>query len=105
MAAFDYRSVMKPKSFLSVFNPGAEIKKDFNGNTYTFPAEGVVEISEAISRSFDKDTNVVETIIPVEEVVAHFIGEDGISGALGPLGVRVLSGDPETDEAIKVEAR
>ncbi len=105
MVAFDYRSVMKPKSFLTVFNPGDEIKKDYNGNTYTFPANGEVDVYETVGKKYNKEGFFEDFQIPAEEVVAHFIGEDGVSGHLGPLGVRVLSGDPEIDEAIRSEAR
>jgi hypothetical protein len=104
-AAFDYRSVMKPKSFLTVFNPGDEIKKDYNGNTYTFPANGEVDVYETVGKKYNKEGFFEDFQIPAEEVVSHFIGDDGVSGHLGPLGVRVLSGDPEIDEKIREEAR
>ena len=49
--SFDYRAVLKPRSFLLVFNPNkTAIQKDYNGNTYTFPAEGTREITEAFGR-------------------------------------------------------
>lgn len=104
--AFDFRSIIAPKAFLTVFNPNAnDIKKDFNGNTYTFPAEATVDITEAVGRKHNREGEWEEYVISPAEIVSHFLGEDGISGHLGPLGFRVLSGDPAFDEQIKADAR
>lgn len=105
MASFDYRSILRPKSALPVFNPNTEaIKKDFNGNTYTFPAGGVLNIEDSTGKKFTSEGVFEDFPLKAEEIVAHFVGEDGVSGHLGPLGVRVLSGNPEVDEQIKAEA-
>lgn len=103
---FDFRSVLKPKAKLTVFNPNSEtIKKDYGGNTYTFPANGFVDIFETVGRKHNSEGQWESYPISPAEIVAHFVGDDGVSGHLGPLGVRVLSGDPETDEAIMADAR
>jgi hypothetical protein len=106
MSSFDYKSVLKPRDFLTVFNPSKEvIQRDFGGNTYVFPAEATVEISGVTHTKHNREGNLEPFYIQAATVVAHFLGEDGRSGHLGPLGVRVLSGDPDTDEQIKAEAR
>lgn len=104
--AFDFRSVLKPKVFLTVFNPHAEdLKRDFGGNTYTFPANGTLDIFETVTRKHNREGGFDEEPISPSQIVSHFLGDDGISGHLGPLGVRVLSGDPVQDEEIMADAR
>lgn len=103
--SFDYRSRMRPKETLTVFNPSKEkIERDFGGETYIFPAEGTREISGVTHQRHNRNGELEPYFLSASVVVSHFLGDDWISGHMGPLGCRVLSGDPETDEQIKAEA-
>ena len=105
MSSFDFRTVLSPKTRLNAFNPShVDIKKDFNGNTYTFPAEGVCVIEDIAGKKWNSEGRTEDFPISASEIAIHFVGEDGRSGHLGPLGVRILSGDPVVDEQIKEEA-
>lgn len=104
--AFDFRSVLKPKVFLTVFNPNREdVCKDFGGNTYRFPAGGTLDIFETTTRKHNREGEFDVDVVSPATIVSHFLGDDGISGHLGPLGVRVLSGNPEQDAEIMEDAR
>jgi hypothetical protein len=122
-AAIDYRSMIRPTVAFRLFNPSpVAVEGIHNGRFYRVPAcdehyvdrtvappqeypePGVLPISgyeynETVGRVPER------RIITAEDIVIHLTGEDGVSGQLGPRGIRLLYtvGD-ERNDAIKKEA-
>lgn len=70
------------------------------------PVYGYVTSEEKLNpKEAEKHPEVKTIEITPEAICAHLVGEDGLSGQLGPLGVRRLVGDPELDSVLKEDAR
>src|SRR6185436_11330637 len=70
------------------------------------PIYGYVTSEDKLSpkeQELHPEVKVIE--VTPENIVEHLVGPDGVSGQLGPLGVRRLVGDPELDEILKQDAR
>lgn len=109
--SLNYREIIQPKAQFRLYNPAPiPVERDFAAQTYVIPAQGELAIyglgashTNTRGEGLPKGSASWRDAVPAEVIVAHFIGEDGRSGALGPLGVRCLFGD-ERDVEVRAEA-
>lgn len=86
------------RSFVRLYNGNkTELQHDFDGNTYRFPPKGVLDVFGYVSRRPDQTGNEGQFRITPDDIAEHFVGNDGVSGHLGPRGLRVLTGHEEAD--------
>lgn len=99
--AIDYTNVTAPVSQYTLCNASdATVSFTYGGKDYHIPPNGVLELHDRPGQNFRFNGEV----ITAKEVMNYAVGEDGISGAVGKRGVRVLFGDSR-DELVWDDSR
>lgn len=107
----DFNEIVQPKAQYRLYNPApVEVSQDFSGDSYTIPSKGEIAIHDlpastvnSVGRPIERGSAGYRESVPAIKIVQHFVGEDGRSGKLGPLGVRCLFGDAR-DALVRAEA-
>lgn len=109
----NYSEIVSPARPYLIYNPAPyEIVKDYAGYTFRWPPNfedrgygpGVLAVGELkIRGQHDQKYRHAMEMVSAQTVAKFFVGEDGLSGTLSPMGVRPLFGD-NRDADVRLEA-